>query len=44
MPELTPRQRSDLLTALYNAGILDEADGRFRSGLLRRYWRRYHVG
>ena len=39
----TPRELMNLLTALANAGFLSE-DGdrwRFRSGLLRRYWRRY---
>lgn len=39
----THRQMMDLLTALSNAGFLDEQNERwrFRSGLLRRYWRRY---
>ncbi len=49
-PELTPRHCFNLLTALHNAGILEDVSGegadrrwRFRSGLFRRYWQRYHV-
>ena len=43
-PSLGPREGMDLLTALHNAGILDVTDDcwRIRSGLLRRYWLRYH--
>jgi hypothetical protein len=43
-PKITPRFLLDMLTALDGAGFLVEADGRwrFRSGLLRRYWRKYH--
>lgn len=38
------RALKDLLTALAADGILHEVDGRwrFRSGLLRRYWSKYH--
>ena len=43
-PEVEAPALADALTALANAGILIEANGRwrFRSGLVRRYWRKYH--
>jgi hypothetical protein len=43
-PNLGPRLLLDMLTALDSAGFLTESDGRwrFRSGLLRRYWKKYH--
>jgi uncharacterized protein len=45
-PGLLSRDFNNLLTALANDGFLREIGGRwrFRSGLLRRYWKRYQCG
>jgi hypothetical protein len=43
-PEIGAQALNDSLTALANAGLLmiEEERWRFRSGLVRRYWLRYH--
>jgi hypothetical protein len=44
-PSVTKRQMQDVLAMLINDGLLLKSDGRFkfRSGLVRRYWREYEV-